>query len=87
MTPAVYSENVPAEGVALTPVRPRSVCEVRFRGLPGSASFWRLRKWSAWLQPPRQDARLVVIFIAFQRVGTLINGYHEIEISTPFTPT
>jgi len=52
-----YSENESRTEVALTPGRPRSVCEVRLRGLPGSASFMRLRNRSARLQPPRQPAR------------------------------
>ena len=51
-----YSENDTGAEVALTPVRPRSVCEVRLRGLPGSASFRRLRNRSARLQPPRHPA-------------------------------
>jgi len=63
-----YSENVPAAGVALTLKRPRSVCKVRLRGLPGSASLRRLCNRSAWLQPPRHNARSVVIFIPLQHV-------------------
>jgi len=49
------SENRTGEGVALTPVRPRSACKVRLRGLHGSASFRRLRNRSARL--PRHEAR------------------------------
>ena len=52
-----YSENGTRTDVALTPVRPRSVCKVRLHGLPGSASFRRLRNRSARLQPPRDPAR------------------------------
>jgi len=75
-----WSGNRTGRGVALTLVRPRSACKVRPRGLPGSASFRRLRNRSARLQPPRHNAwrpgtgrmpalRSTPIFIAFQRVG------------------
>jgi len=60
------SENATDQGVALTPVRPRSVCEVRLRGLPCSASATRRRAARAGKMPA---LRPTLVLIAPPGVG------------------